>query len=131
MTLRDVWRSASVESGGLCVMMGGMKMMQRLSAVSLDYPVKVSMCYIIHLPYPSQLYYSPLPLSVCLLFSHTHAGSYALNRARFGRGIGIIYFDEVECIGNETRLVDCENDGIIIHNCLHKEDASVVCQGTA
>ena len=45
MTLRDVWRSASMESGGPCVMTGGMKMMRRLSVVTLDYPVKASMLF--------------------------------------------------------------------------------------
>ena len=58
-----------------------------------------------------------------------HLGSYALNLASFGQGTGIIYLDDVECIGNETRLVDCGNNGIAGHNCGHLEDASAVCQG--
>ena len=36
--------------------------------------------------------------------------------------------DNVGCIGTESRLVNCQNNGIGIHNCLHTEDAGVTCQ---
>lgn len=36
--------------------------------------------------------------------------------------------DNVGCIGNETRLIDCPNNGVGIHNCGHTEDAGVTCQ---
>ena len=49
--------------------------------------------------------------------------------ARFGRGTGSIYLDNVFCMGNETRLTHCLNQGIGSHNCLHSEDAGVVCSG--
>ena len=40
-----------MESGGPCVMTDGMKMMQWLSVVSLDYPVKASILHNVHIHY--------------------------------------------------------------------------------
>ena len=52
-----------------------------------------------------------------------------MHSARFGQGIGPIYLDNVFCMGNETTLTDCQHQGIASHNCLHYEDAGVVCSG--
>lgn len=32
------------------------------------------------------------------------------------------------CDGNELRLIDCSSNPLAAHNCLHSEDAGVVCQ---
>ena len=39
--------------------------------------------------------------------------------------------DDVNCVGTESRLIDCPTSSIGQHNCGHSEDAGVSCQGTA
>ena len=52
-------------------------------------------------------------------------GSQAFSSAKFGAGTGFIHTDDVRCVGNESRLVDCSHT--TRHNCRHSEDASVRC----
>ena len=42
-------------------------------------------------------------------------------------GTGQIVLDNLQCTGTESRLVDCPNNGLGIHNCVHSEDAGVRC----
>ena len=51
----------------------------------------------------------------------------APHSARFGKGSGSIWLDDVTCAGSERSLTDCGNSGWGNHNCGHGEDASVVC----
>ena len=46
---------------------------------------------------------------------------------RFGEGEDPILLDEVRCLGSENALIDCLHEGIGVHNCIHNEDAGVVC----
>ena len=52
----------------------------------------------------------------------------ALSSAYFGVGTGEIWLDEVFCTGSESELLDCNHDGIGVHDCDHFEDASVRCE---
>ena len=54
----------------------------------------------------------------------------ALSNAFFGAGTGPIHLDNLMCVGNETRLIDCPHNGVGIEDCSHFEDAGVICQGT-
>jgi hypothetical protein len=39
-----------------------------------------------------------------------------------------IWLDNVQCIGTETRLIDCHAGLLGDHNCRHSDDAGVRCQ---
>ena len=54
-------------------------------------------------------------------------GATAFSLAFFGQGTGAIWLDNVVCTGNETRLYDCQNTGIGVHNCSHFEDVGIRC----
>lgn len=53
--------------------------------------------------------------------------AYAVQRAAFGPGSGLIFLDEVRCNGNETTLLGCRASDAGNHNCLPTEDAGVIC----
>ena len=63
---------------------------------------------------------------VCRMLSFDGALEAPLG-ARFGKGSGSIFLDEVQCQGTETDIERCDHDGIGVHNCAHNEDASVIC----
>ena len=58
---------------------------------------------------------------------HLMIGVTAVSFATFGSGTGSIWLDNVQCVGTETRLIDCPANAIGSHNCVHSEDAGVRC----
>ena len=48
--------------------------------------------------------------------------------AVFGRGTGQIWLTDVQCVGDETSIFECNHGGWGIHNCGHNSDASAVCR---
>ncbi|XP_030848001.1 deleted in malignant brain tumors 1 protein-like isoform X9 [Strongylocentrotus purpuratus] len=67
---------------------------------------------------------------VCQILGLGESGS-ALGSAAFGQGIGDIILDDVQCVGTETDLFSCPNNGPLSHNCGHGEDAGVRCISTS
>ena len=57
----------------------------------------------------------------------THSGATTLTLGNVVDGTGQIVLDDLLCTGTEARLVDCPNNGLGIHNCVHAEDAGVRC----
>nr|XP_054774441.1 neurotrypsin-like isoform X2 [Lytechinus pictus] len=47
----------------------------------------------------------------------------------FGEGSGPIWLDNVRCVGTEERITDCPANPIGDQNCMHFEDAGVICKG--
>ena len=50
-------------------------------------------------------------------------------RRRFGPGVGRIWLDDVKCSGKEPSLEQCLHRSWGYHNCNHREDVAVVCEG--
>lgn len=65
---------------------------------------------------------------VCRQLGYQRAEA-ALIWAYFGAGVGPIWMDNVNCVGNEASLSGCQHDGFGRHDCSHSEDASVRCSG--
>ena len=55
------------------------------------------------------------------------SGAVAVRCAAFGRGVGPIHLDSVFCMGNESRLADCQHLDTTNYYCSHYQDAGVVC----
>ncbi|KAI1892333.1 hypothetical protein AGOR_G00132280 [Albula goreensis] len=51
----------------------------------------------------------------------------ALHMGHFGEGSGAIFLDNLHCTGTEQSLLDCRSNGLGSHNCMHYEDAAVIC----
>ncbi|XP_053380060.1 deleted in malignant brain tumors 1 protein-like [Mercenaria mercenaria] len=50
-----------------------------------------------------------------------------LSNAYYGAGTGPIYVDEINCIGNETNIGQCDRKPLGVNDCGHDEDAGLMC----
>ena len=51
----------------------------------------------------------------------------ARSSAAYGRGLGQIWLDDMNCLGNESDIAFCGHRGWGNTNCRHYEDVGVVC----
>ena len=51
----------------------------------------------------------------------------AIGGGLLGQGVGQIWLNDVQCVGNESRLDECRHAGWGVHDCSHRQDAGVIC----
>lgn len=54
-------------------------------------------------------------------------GAEAFDTTIFGEGRGMIWLDNVQCVGSESHLLNCLVNSSRINPCLHIQDAGVRC----
>ena len=64
---------------------------------------------------------------VCRQLGLPFGAPIAILNAFYGQGSGHIFMDDVLCVGTESSLDMCRHDGWTIHNCVHQDDAGVIC----
>jgi len=45
----------------------------------------------------------------------------------YSSGSGAIWLDNVECIGYERSIAECQHNGWGVHDCVHSQDVSIRC----
>ena len=69
-----------------------------------------------------------------ILYTHTYKSLNCVDAAVLNNnfdvpdGTGEIWLDQVSCVGNESRLIDCPANPLGDHDCTHLEDAGVQCE---
>ena len=52
---------------------------------------------------------------------------YVIPSTQIEQGTGAILLDDLHCTGIEENLLDCQHNGIGVHNCTHSEDIGIAC----
>ncbi|XP_072030540.1 uncharacterized protein [Amphiura filiformis] len=68
---------------------------------------------------------------ICRLLGFPYGDAQAVTHAYFGQGTGQIWLDDVQCSGSEDNLLECSHNGWGVEDCVHSEDAGVICDSTS
>jgi deleted-in-malignant-brain-tumors protein 1 len=78
-----------------------------------------------------QLGYNAPNSGIIIAMLNTHViptiGNYPRYTNSFNQGSGQIWLDDVQCVGTESRLIDCPARPHGHHSCVHYEDAGAIC----
>ena len=67
--------------------------------------------------------------TLILTYLICHKGGTPYYNAYFGAGTGPIYLDDVVCTSSSSQLLECSSSPVLTHNCDHRADAGVGCEG--
>ncbi|XP_025100433.1 deleted in malignant brain tumors 1 protein-like isoform X2 [Pomacea canaliculata] len=66
-------------------------------------------------------------LVACRMLGFNSTTAVAVGSVKYGAGSGSILFDDLQCVGNETSLAQCQHSGLYRHNCQQSRDVGVMC----
>ncbi|XP_025100430.1 scavenger receptor cysteine-rich type 1 protein M130-like isoform X2 [Pomacea canaliculata] len=69
-------------------------------------------------------------LVACRMLGINSTTAVAVGSAKYGEGSGHVLFSDLQCVGNETSLEQCQHSGLYRHDCEHSEDVGVMCNFT-
>ncbi|XP_025100428.1 scavenger receptor cysteine-rich type 1 protein M130-like isoform X3 [Pomacea canaliculata] len=69
-------------------------------------------------------------LVACRMLGFNSTTAVAVVTIKYGAGSGPILLDNLQCVGNETSLEQCEYSGLYRHSCGHWQDVGVMCNIT-
>ncbi|XP_025103064.1 deleted in malignant brain tumors 1 protein-like isoform X2 [Pomacea canaliculata] len=69
-------------------------------------------------------------LVACRMLGFNSTTAVAVGSAKYGAGSGPILFSDLQCVGNETSLAQCQHSGLYLDYCEHWEDVGVMCNFT-
>ena len=64
----------------------------------------------------------------CIIHFIYSSGAVSYSNSPYGQGVGQILLDDVQCIGTEMSIINCNHTAIGTSNCQHTEDVGVKCQ---
>ena len=64
----------------------------------------------------------------CRQLGYLATGATTQTRSNVAVGMGQIWLDNVNCTGTEASLFDCNATTAENHNCVHAQDAGVICR---